>query len=279
MAVNRIKFLIMSFIIWNFFILSAEGAYSPERYCGALLLAAKEQKISQRNCGITRGDSREKRIGLIFTGGSYGEGYWKIREALTAVNGKASFFLTGDFLKEKNFRPIIQDIIAHKDYLGPHSDSHYIPIDRFSGTVISHEFFVSDLQKNLGLLEKFGVQRSGIKYWILPNEDFNDELSKWSYKEGLKIFNFTKGTRANADYTADSEPGYVSNDLIYQSILDRHTLNSTGLNGFLLLFHIGVGEDRSNPFADRMKALLLDLKSKGYSFYRIDELLDSKIPY
>jgi hypothetical protein len=46
-----------------------------------------------------------------------------------------------------------------------------------------------------------------------------------------------------------------------------------GLNGFLLLFHVGAGPKRAEKFHDRFDELLDLLTAKGYLFVRVDELL------
>ncbi len=49
-----------------------------------------------------------------------------------------------------------------------------------------------------------------------------------------------------------------------------------GLNGFLLLLHIGAGPKRTDKFHTRFGELLDDLAGKGYQFVRVDELLETE---
>jgi endoglucanase len=46
-----------------------------------------------------------------------------------------------------------------------------------------------------------------------------------------------------------------------------------GLNGFILLLHIGTDPKRTDKFYNRLGDLIQALKGKGYSFVRIDGLL------
>ena len=46
-----------------------------------------------------------------------------------------------------------------------------------------------------------------------------------------------------------------------------------GLNGFILLLHIGSGPGRQDKFPARFGELLDYLAGKGYGFVRVDELL------
>ena len=49
-----------------------------------------------------------------------------------------------------------------------------------------------------------------------------------------------------------------------------------GLNGFLLLVHIGSGPGRADKFPTRFGELLDYLSGKGYQFVRADDLLEAK---
>ncbi len=251
----------------------ADSELSASEYCAKVRSLEQARKLSQYSCGIIRGSNKDKKIALIFTGGGYAEGYPEIKGALDDVGGKASFFFTGDFLRTPAFRPLVQQLRLDGHYLGPHSDKHVEPVDEDEKTKISHKLFRSDLRANVTELKKFGVTTDEMKYWIVPGEAYNEEISKWSYEEKIELINYSEGTRSNADYTGDLDADYVSNDRIEKSILD-YAKKSKGLNGFLLLFHLGVGPERSVPFHRRIRGLLQNLKGQGYSFVRVDELLD-----
>jgi peptidoglycan/xylan/chitin deacetylase (PgdA/CDA1 family) len=55
--------------------------------------------------------------------------------------------------------------------------------------------------------------------------------------------------------------------------LDLESNARSGLNGFILLVHIGTDPRRTDKFYDRLEELLLVLQEKGYRFRRIDELV------
>ena len=91
---------------------------------------------------------------------------------------------------------------------------------------------------------------------------------------GLQLVNFTPGTRSNADYTYPEMGGkYVSSETIYKSIINYEQSNVNGLNGFVLLVHIGTDPRRKDKFYYYLPKLIKELKGKGYSFVRIDGLL------
>ena len=88
----------------------------------------------------------------------------------------------------------------------------------------------------------------------------------------LTLINFSTGTRSNADYTYPGMEGrYVDTEEIYQSILNYE--DREGMNGFILLIHIGTDPRRKDKLYLRLDTLIDELKARGYTFQRVDELL------
>jgi peptidoglycan/xylan/chitin deacetylase (PgdA/CDA1 family) len=245
-------------------------AVSPE--------AKEPSQCELREGGIIRGSRNQKRIALEFTGHTFAEGAPVILDQLAKHHAKASFFLTGDFVANPEFKPVIERIIKAGHYLGPHSDKHllYCPWDGPKKTLISKEQFTSDLKANLNKVQQHGVKRSQIRYWLPAYEWYNEEIVGWSKEMGLTLVNFTPGTRSNADYTGDKDKNFVPSKTILESIIKKEQQDPNGLNGFLLLLHIGVGPARTDKMSAHFGELLDYLSDKGYQFVRIDELLDSK---
>ena len=98
----------------------------------------------------------------------------------------------------------------------------------------------------------------------------------WAKELGLTLVNYSPGTRSNADYTGEAEKNFVSSQAIFDSIVAREKQDANGLNGFLLLLHIGSGPDRRDKFPAWFGELLDTLSGKGYQFVRVDELLGAK---
>ncbi|MGQ9648956.1 MAG: polysaccharide deacetylase family protein [Phycisphaerae bacterium] len=225
--------------------------------------------------GIIRGPRDHKQIALIFTGGKYGEGATAILNALSTRGIKGSFFVTGDFMRVPEHQAHLRRIVAEGHYLGPHSDAHllYYPWEDRDQTLVTESAFRADLEKNLADLSRYGRTREQMRYFIPPYEWYNEKIVTWAHEMGLVLFNFTPGTRSNADYMADSDPRFVSSLRIVQSILEYESSRPDGLNGFLLLLHLGAGPDRSDKMHLHIGPLLDELTRRGYSFVRVDEML------
>ncbi len=238
------------------------------------------QNFELRDAGIIRGPTNEKRLALEFTADSFGEGGATVLDQLAKHKAKAAFFLTGNFLRNPEFAPLIKRIVAEGHYVGPHSDSHPLLCDwtREKKTLVTKDFFNSDLKTNLEELERFGVPRAHVKFWIPPYENYNSEIVGWSKDLGLTLINYTPGTRSAADYTEDHADNFVSSEKILQSIVSAEQKDPRGLNGFLLLLHLGAGPKRTDKFPERLGDLLDYLSQKNYRFVRVDELLHSTTP-
>ncbi len=240
-----------------------------------VFLLAAVPALEIQDGGIVRGPKGGKQIALEFTGHEFGEGGEIILQALRQHRARASFFLTGDFLRKPEFDRLIRAIIEGGHYVGPHSDRHllYCSWEADKTTLVSRDEFRRDLENNLKELARFGLRRNSIRYWIPAYEWYNAEIARWSAASGLQLINFTPGTRSNADYTGEADKNFVSSDAIVRSILEREQAAPDGLNGFLLLLHIGSGPGRKDKMHDRLGALLDALSARGYRFVRVDELL------
>ena len=225
--------------------------------------------------GIVRGPTAARRIALEFTGHEFAEGGAIILDELARRGARASFFLTGDFLRTPEFAPLVRRIVREGHYLGPHSDTHllYCDWETRDKTLVTSDAFARDLENNLRAVEAFGVRRADVRYWVPAYEWYNAEIAGWSSSLGLTLVNFTPGTRSNADYTAEADRNFVPSQRIYDSILFREREDPDGLSGYLLLLHIGAGPGRTDKMHNRLGSLLDALSERGYRFVRVDELL------
>ncbi len=141
-------------------------------------------------------------------------------------------------------------------------------------TLASKEHFRADLLANLEKIERLGAGRP--RYFLPPYEHYNQEIAQWSSELGMQLVDFTPGTRSNADYTEDRAPNFVPSRAIFDSVLRREREDPHGLNGFLLLLHVGAGPGRTDKFHARFGALLDELAGRGYRFVRVEELLEGE---
>src|SRR5690606_615747 len=132
-------------------------------------------------------------------------------------------FVTGDFIRTPSFDAHLRRIVREGHYLGAHSDAHllYASWEDRSATLVTEAEFRADLEKNLADLELYGRTRDRMRCFIRPDEWYNSEIAEWAERMGLVLFNYTPGTRSNADYMPDTAAGFISSAGIVESILDH----------------------------------------------------------
>lgn len=226
---------------------------------------------------LTRGDSTKKKIALVFTGDEFADGGEFINSVLQKESIRASFFFTGNFYRNNNFKTLIRQLILNGHYLGSHSDKHLLYCDwtnRDSLLVTKRQFMV-DLARSYRELNRWGISREQAVYFLPPYEWYNDSIVAWTDQMGLQLINFTPGTRSTADYTyPDMGERYLDSKTILESIINYEQASPSGLNGFILLVHIGTDTRRKDKFYNHLPDLIRQLKDKQYQFVRINELLD-----
>ncbi|MCP4251743.1 MAG: polysaccharide deacetylase family protein [bacterium] len=223
--------------------------------------------------GVIRGNVQRRRVALIFTGGDHGEGTEHILDTLADAEVAASFFVTGSYLANGDNHDALRRMVDQGHYLGPHSDAHllYCPWDDRSRTLVTRAEFRADLQANIDNLRQLGaLQGDGPIYFVPPYEWFNAQHVRWARELGVAIVNYTPGSGTQCDWIPERQAGFVSSTVILEDLLDLEGRALNGLNGYVLLLHLGaLRQDKTylllDSFIDR-------LSERGYRFVRIDEM-------
>ncbi len=248
------------------------------------LLAAKEAEALKNTPngmqsfkgGVIRGDSSVKKIALVFTGHEFNNGLKSITQTLAKEKIKANFFVTGLFAN-KNLSAL-KSIRSKGHYIGPHSEQHLLYADwkNRDSLYITRAAFEEDLLANYATLGKLGIKKEAAPVFLPPYEWYNDSIAAWTKGLGFTLINNTPGTLSAADYTTPSMPNYRNTDTIYQSIMAKALDMPYGLNGYFLLLHSGADRERMDAFHRVLPLLIEELKSLGYEFVRVDEMLGMK---
>ncbi len=224
---------------------------------------------------VIRGDTTQRSIALVFTADEYGEGAPFILDALRDYQVKGSFFLTGNYLRDTSNREAITRLVADGHYVGPHSDRHLLYCDwgKRDSLLVSKAVFDADLEANYGEMAKWGIDKTDALFFMPPYEWYNRAIVEWTEGQGVQLVNFTPGLRTAADYTyPEMGDRYMGSDTLYEQVLTYEAQHQNGLNGVMLLIHLGTDPRRTDKFYHRLPALIATLTSKGYTFERIDKL-------
>jgi len=222
---------------------------------------------------IIRGDSTQKKIALVFTGDEFGDGGELIAKTLQEQNVKATFFLTGRFYKNPQFKSIIEQLKKDGHYLGAHSHDHLLYCDwsERDSLLVTKEEFKTDLLKNYEAMQPFGIKMKDAPFFLPPFEWYNDSIAAWTKELSLQLINFTPGTLSHADYTTPDAKNYRGSETIYQSITTYE--KNKGLKGFILLMHIGTDPKRTDKFYHYLPQLIQRLQENNYGLVTVNELL------
>ena len=240
-----------------------------------LLVASGDPQVRRvqfDRAGIIRGDVSEKCLSLIFTAGDFAEGVPTILRVCADRDVPASFFVTGDFLRQHPAQA--KSIIAAGHLLGPHSDQHllYCDWEDREKSLVTRDQFTADLQKNLDDLKAIGAPPS--EFFVPPFEWYNAEQVEWAKGLGLTLVNFTPGSGSNRDYIPEGDPKFASSEKLVEEILKYESTSEHGLNGFILLLH--AGSKRQDKMHDHLDMLVDELGKRGYVFVTLDLLTGSK---
>lgn len=230
------------------------------------LLFAKQtvaQNVKDRQGAVIRTDTLQKNIYLCFTGHDFYEGFEHVLGVLKKHNTKASFFLTGDFVREHT--DLVKSIAKDGHYIGAHSDKHLLYCDwiKRDSLLLSAEEINADIQHNLQTLENLGIRP---KYFMPPYEWYNKKVVEIAQELDQITVNFSPGTKSNSDYTTPDLPNYISSNNILKSIFEYEA--SYGMNGFHLLIHPGTSPLRKDKLYFHLDEIITNLKRKGYGFKR-----------
>ena len=140
----------------------------------------------------------------------------------------------------------------------------YAPWDKRDSLLVTREQFQEDLLKSYRLLRAAGVREA--PYFLPPYEHYNATIASWARQMGLQLVNYTPGTYTNGDYTTPDMPSYYSSRFILNKIREYERMHPDGLNGHILLIHLGTDPARTDKFYDWLPQLIRELRRKGYSF-------------
>lgn len=221
------------------------------------------QGIVDAQGALVRSDTLKKTIYLCFSGHDTYDGFPHVLNVLKKQNIKASFFLTGDFIREQT--ALTKRIINTGHYVGAHSNNHLLYCDwtKRDSLLQSPNTIKEDIAQNIDALKHLGVTP---QYFMPPYEWYNKKVVALAKELNQITINFSTGTLSNADYTTPDMPNYRSSDAILKSIFNYE--KNHGMNGFHLLIHPGTSPLRKDKLYLHLNSLITKLKKRGYQFKR-----------
>jgi len=223
--------------------------------------------------GIRRGSNARMQLALVFTGAEHVEGAQAIMDTLQNRGVRASFFLTGAALAAPSMLEWTRRAMSFGHYVGPHSHGHllYAPWEDRKQSLVDKGLFQADLLRNLAELRDLGGVAQRPVYFIPPFEWYNADHVEWASELGCRTISFTPGSGSHRDFAPEGHEAFLPSRQLVEGILEFESRSEHGLNGHLLLLHLGsVRKDKVHP---HLGELIDRLHGSGYAFLRVDELL------
>lgn len=215
-------------------------------------------------------DTRKgKAIYFIFTADSMFEGGNYALDVMKEHGIKASFFMTGNFLRDSLNAQVIKRIIDEGHYLSGHGDRHILLADWDENrtTLATPDSTIADMQQNFKLLKDFGVDTMTTRYVVPPYEWFNHSHTDAYRRAGYLPVTPAPGVLTYRDYTTPEMDDYFSTDTIWANFI--YKLENEDLNGRMIILHLGTQDARTDKFYYRLGEMIDSLQSKGYEIVKL----------
>ena len=229
------------------------------------------------------GSVDKKVLALTFDGSSLSNAAGEILDTLKSRKVKATVFVTGDFLRA--FPQEVRRIVAEGHEAGNHTWSHphltSWAQDHTHTTLpqVNEAFLCGELARTDSLFFSItGRQCSPI--WRAPFGEKNRALCVWARRCGYLHVGWRQGKTwklglDSNDWVPDEEtPGFHTPEEVLEKILDLARSEPNGINGGIVLMHLGTVRKDSRAQVHRILGILIDnLKQLGYGFVTVSEML------
>jgi len=189
----------------------------------------KQNRIIFFKGSIKRFPIKEKEIYLTFDGGSYAERVDIILDVLKKENIKATFFLTGEFIKKfpEKVKKIVKDSheVGNHTYTHPHLTSFALNGFQYTLKNIKPERIFKELYKTEEIFRKTTGKQMKL-FWRAPYGEENRYIREWA---GRFLYIHIRWTFDFLDWKSIKD---------YQKRL-KDFLKIKDKRGYILLLHLG----------------------------------------
>ena len=220
----------------------------------------------------------QKVISLTFDAGSIAYGADSIIQILRRQNIRATFFLTGIFIK--NYPDIIQDLIedghelANHTYSHPHLTNWEQNHSNHMLDYVNRNFIYQQLNRTDSLFyTRFNQHLKPL--WRAPFGEYNEQILTWAAELGYRHVKWSNQCDT-WDWVSDKEsPLYRTPNEIYAHLINL--LINEKLNGAIVLMHFGSNRENDFPY-EMLSKLIISLKEQKYKILTVSRLLSLLVP-
>ncbi len=243
-------------------------------YNDQLSVQYQKSQVELLRHSLNIGSVSNKMLALTFDGGSDDAHTEEILEILRQNNLHCTLFLTGKFMEKHPslVREMLKDghEIGNHTFDHPHLTTYSENYRQDTRPEVTRKFLQRELLKTDSIF--FGISGKHLKpYWRAPYGEYNRQILTWAAELGYLHVRWTKGFDTYDWITDASSKLYRTPAEIYQHIMAEERSRPQGLNGIIVLMHLGSHRDNNHIF-ETMPKLIREIKRRGYALGSISDL-------
>jgi peptidoglycan/xylan/chitin deacetylase (PgdA/CDA1 family) len=221
-------------------------------------------------------------VSITFDGGSTANTASEVLDTLKSRNVKSTMFLTGEFIRK--YPDVTKRIISEGHEIGNHTLEHKhlttwaMDKTQTSLPYVNQEFIASELFGAEKLLrDKTGG--SFVPLWRSPYGEFNPGICRMALSCGYIHIGWRQGqswkqSLDSNDWITDQEtPGYKTPGEVVSKIMTIAETKPDGINGGIILMHLGSNRDSPNQVYHILGTLIDSLRTDGYRIIPVTEMM------
>ena len=255
-------------------ILTLDESQNPV-YSSRLNIYYQNEKVELLRRSVERGYSRQKKVALTFDAGSDDAHTLEILTILKKYNLHCTLFLTGDFMERHRalVKQMVQDghEIGNHTYTHPHLTTYEENFNHKTRANVNRKLLQHELVKTDSLF--FIITGQHLKpYWRAPYGEYNPEILTWAAEAGYLHIRWTNDFDTYDWVVDESSRFYRTPDQIYEHFISFDDEHPQGLNGVIVLMHLGSHRNGNHVF-EALPKLIETIRARGYQMGSITDLL------
>ena len=223
---------------------------------------------------VTGASEGTMEILLTFDGGSNANATPAILNILKERKVRATLFLTGEYMQR--YPDLVKRMAAEGHVIGNHTFTHpHLTTISFNGrqstlSGVTGEFLRNQLGRTRELF-KLITGRDMDPYWRAPFGEFNNQILKWAKDAGYTHVYWTPHLDTMDWVSSPSDPLFKTPQQILAGLMAREAKKG-GVNGGIVLMHLGSERDNEMRADSILGQLIDDLRARSYHFATVEDV-------
>lgn len=244
-------------------------------YRDEILLRYTSVRAGLFSRSVRQGNPQRKMLAFTFDGGSDDAHTKDILKILREHHVHCTLFLTGKFIERHP--DLVRQMVADGHEFGNHTYNHphltsYAQNHRQNTLPnVTRQFLQRQLLKTDSIY--YRVTGKHLQpYWRAPFGEYNREILTWAAEAGFLHIRWTSGFDTYDWVTDESSKLFHTPQEVYDHFLMEDLNRKTGLNGVIVLMHLGSHRNNNHVF-ETLPRLIHTLQDRGYRFGMVNDLL------